>query len=130
MSTRIIEYNVKKWLNKEHRYSRSHDLPSFVKKENIQGNDNWPVMQWQIKGHLHRHTDYPSVVYYRGSRRWNKFGVIHRDKFPAVIYDDGSQHWYFRSQRHRDGRFASIRSSGEKEYWKNDFQQNGVCSIQ
>lgn len=56
--------------------------------------------KWYRYGHLHR-TDGPAVIGWDGTTIWYRYGKRHRVDGPAVIKLNGDETWYWRGSFHR-----------------------------
>lgn len=45
-------------------------------------------------GKLHSYNDRPAIHDYKGSLRWYKHGLLHREEGPAVEHLNGDREWY------------------------------------
>ncbi len=81
-----------------------------------EGNQHW-FFHWKE----HRDDGLPSYVGKNGTKKYHKFGDLHRegDK-PAIEWADGGEDYYKKGLRHRDGGPALIRPDGEKAWYQDD----------
>ena len=75
--------------------------------------------RWYKNGVLHRE-DGPAIIWYDGDQWWYKDGKLHREDGPAVIRPSGFMCWYKDDILHRDDGPAVIHPDGGQEWYKED----------
>ena len=79
-----------------------------------EGNEHW-FFHWKP----HRdEAEGPAFIAKSGTKKWYRYGDLHRDGGAAIEWADGGKEFYKLGQRHREDGPAIERVAGENEYWK------------